>query len=270
MFQRVRQNADQGIHPGLSRPEGPGGDLRDPLLPGAGDRLRRDHRREARGPAVYDLDNSVTSRELTARFVKSGYFRHRRFSQRPHPAGCDDRPERGHRRAAHDHGFAADLRAGRTAQVQLILDGTDSNTAGIVLSYAGKIAEEYSRQVLVSRYQKIAGSGGPCRGRSTCGAGPGSTTTWTAALYVPGVIVIVVTLVTLPDQPGHRAGEGDRPMEQIHGHADYAGRVHSRQDRAFRPDRFSWTFSGGDDRHLLVRRPMRGSMALLFGGTALY
>ena len=43
-----------------------------------------------------------------------------------------------------NHGFADDLRAGRTAALQVILDGTDSNTAGIVLSYVNTITTQYS------------------------------------------------------------------------------------------------------------------------------
>ncbi len=44
-----------------------------------------------------------------------------------------------------NHGFAEDLNAGRTARLQILIDGTDSNTAAIVLSYAVKIATAYSR-----------------------------------------------------------------------------------------------------------------------------
>ena len=39
------------------------------------------------------------------------------------------------------------MRAGRTAQVQIIVDGIDSITAGMVLDYSAKIAEEFSQRV---------------------------------------------------------------------------------------------------------------------------
>ncbi|MGD0008451.1 MAG: hypothetical protein ABSE93_07910 [Terriglobia bacterium] len=40
--------------------------------------------------------------------------------------------------------FENDLRAGRTARLQLLVGGTDSNTAGIVLGYAARITEQFT------------------------------------------------------------------------------------------------------------------------------
>ena len=147
--------------------------------------------------AVYDLDNSVDSRDLTARFVKSGYFDVVAYVR--DPAEIDDLIDRGEATAVlhFDHGFAGELRAGRTAPLQFLVDGTDSNTAGIILSYASKIANEYSQQTLVTRYQRTLG-GVRMPGRIDL-----RTRAWfndnleSRNFYVPGVIVIVVTLVTL-------------------------------------------------------------------------
>jgi ABC-2 type transport system permease protein len=86
--------------------------------------------------ALEDRDRSAASRDLTAAFVNSTYF----DLVADLPAGADlDRvcqrriakailviPER----------FSDDLAAGRTAKVQLILDGSDANTATTVLGYA--------------------------------------------------------------------------------------------------------------------------------------
>ena len=57
-----------------------------------------------------------------------------------------------------DKGFQEDLAAGRTASVQLIVDGVDSTTAGVVLKYGGQIAARFSRQVMVSRMRRLAGA----------------------------------------------------------------------------------------------------------------
>ena len=54
-------------------------------------------------------------------------------------------------------GFGEDLRAGRTAALQMIVDGTDSNTAGIVLNYAGQIAGRFSEVVLHTRFVRATG-----------------------------------------------------------------------------------------------------------------
>ena len=50
--------------------------------------------------------------------------------------------------------FAEDLNAGRKARLQIIVDGTDSNTASIAASYAEKIATAYSEQILMERVDR--------------------------------------------------------------------------------------------------------------------
>jgi ABC-2 type transport system permease protein len=50
-----------------------------------------------------------------------------------------------------NHGFGRDLEGNKGAQIQLIVDGTDSNTGAIALSYASKIIQKYSNSVLQNR-----------------------------------------------------------------------------------------------------------------------
>ncbi|HMS84715.1 MAG TPA: ABC transporter permease [Nitrospira sp.] len=147
--------------------------------------------------AIFDLDNSRASRELTARFTGSGYFDVAAYVDREDQAR--DLVDHGTVKAVlqMNKGFGDDLRAGRTAAVQVIVDGTDSNTAGIVLNYAGQIAGRFSETVLQTRI--IRATGAP--------ATPARVTVETRAwfnenlesrnFYVPGVIVLIVTLVTL-------------------------------------------------------------------------
>jgi ABC-2 type transport system permease protein len=147
--------------------------------------------------AVYDLDNSVVSRELVSRFASNGYFKIVEH------VGTDERAQelldRGDAQIVlrMNQGFADDLRAGRTAQLQVLADGTDSNTAGIALNYSGRIVAEYSQSVLNGRALRLLG-----RVRQ-----PGQVRLQTRAwfnenlesrnFYLPGVIAILVTLVTL-------------------------------------------------------------------------
>lgn len=147
--------------------------------------------------AVYDLDNSVASRELVARFERSGYFDVVR-----HVTSGEELKrliDRGYIAAALqiNSGFADDLRLGRTAEVQLIIDGTDSNTAGVVLDYSGKIAMQLSQDVLITRFTRVRGA------FETPGRIELETRAWfnenlqSRNFYVPGVIAIVVMLITL-------------------------------------------------------------------------
>jgi ABC-2 type transport system permease protein len=147
--------------------------------------------------AVYDLDNSVASRELLARFEKSGYFDLIEYVDSE--ARLRELVDRGKVQAAvrMNRGFEDDLRAGRTAQMQLILDGTDSNTAGVVLNYSAKIAGQFSQKVLLTRFTRMKGPG------QESGRVEMETRAWfnenleSRNFYVPGVIAIIVMLITL-------------------------------------------------------------------------
>ena len=86
--------------------------------------------------AVQDLDRSQASRRLVSSFVNSTYF----DLVRALPAGADLERLTEKRQALGvlviPHGYARDLASGRTAQVQLVLDGTDALTAATALGYA--------------------------------------------------------------------------------------------------------------------------------------
>ena len=147
--------------------------------------------------AVFDLDNSQQSRELVARFVGSGYFD---VVARPDSdAGVRYLLDHGDVSAALrlNHGFAEDLSAGRTARLQVFIDGTDLNTAAIVASYAIKITTAYSERILVERVARAFGPAGKT------GTFELRTRAWfnenleSRNFYVPGVLVVVVTLATL-------------------------------------------------------------------------
>ncbi len=147
--------------------------------------------------AVYDLDNSQESRELVARFVRSGYFDITEYVGSDHRAR--ELVDRGAVKAVlrMDCGFARTLVAGRAAPVQLILDGTDSNTAAIVLSHAGRIAARYTEDL---RAKQVAASiGRPPR----LGGVRLESRAWfndnleSRNFYVPAVITNIVFIVTM-------------------------------------------------------------------------
>lgn len=147
--------------------------------------------------AIFDLDNSRASRELVARFTGSGYFDVVAYVDREEEAR--DLVDHGAAKAVlqMNNGFGDDLRAGRTAPVLIIVDGTDSNTAGIVLNYAGQIAGRFSETVLQTRIVRATGE------PTTPVRVMVETRAWfnenleSRNFYVPGVIVLIVTLVTL-------------------------------------------------------------------------
>jgi ABC-2 type transport system permease protein len=101
--------------------------------------------------AIYDLDHSVASRELVMRLEQSGYFDI--VARVGTVDAIRDLIDHSRVKAAVqiNRGFAAEIDGGRTAPVQIIVDGSDPNTARIVLSHAVKIAGRFSDQLLVER-----------------------------------------------------------------------------------------------------------------------
>jgi ABC-2 type transport system permease protein len=101
--------------------------------------------------AVRDLDQSVDSRELIARFGSSKYFHVVYFPQTR--KDVERLIEKGDITLSIEipSGFSRKLKKGDTATVQIILDGTESNTAMIAVGYASRILSDYSTQILVKR-----------------------------------------------------------------------------------------------------------------------
>jgi ABC-2 type transport system permease protein len=146
---------------------------------------------------VYDLDNTVSSRALVSRFVKSGYFDVVEYIS--NDARERELLDRGKvQTVLHvDRGFEGDLLAGRPAAVQMLVDGTDSNTAGIVLGYSSTVIQQFSQAMLADRIHRLRGSA-RVPGQVTL-----QTRTWfnenleSRTYFVPGVIALMITLLTL-------------------------------------------------------------------------
>jgi ABC-2 type transport system permease protein len=143
--------------------------------------------------AVFDRDNSGESRRLISHFSSSGYFS-------IVESGIDHQRTRylmdhGKVKAILEvnHGFGQEVSGGKTATVQMILDGTDSNTAGIILGYAGRIVGNFNRQILgETRGKAVLRESVELRSRGWFNENLESRN-----FYVPGVIALLVMLVTL-------------------------------------------------------------------------
>lgn len=146
---------------------------------------------------VCDLDNSASSRNIISDFAGSGYFEIIEYtdSQQQAPHLLDKAKAQVIIRL--NKGFHGNLIAGQKASIQIILDGTDSNTAGIALGYAARIIGTFSENILIERINKMQGSA-PLSG--TVALEPRA---WfnenleSRNFYVPGVIAIIVMLITL-------------------------------------------------------------------------
>ena len=98
---------------------------------------------------VHDQDRTQMSRELVARFSRSGYFDVVAFAGRPDDV--EQALDRGQAQVALvvPVNFARDLERGQTVGLQVIVDGSDSNIATIALSYVEAIVTRFSEQIAV-------------------------------------------------------------------------------------------------------------------------
>jgi len=101
--------------------------------------------------AFRDLDQSVDSRELIARFVSSKYFDTVAYPE--NPGEIETLIKKGKIALSIEipSGFSKKLKKGDTAVVQIIVDGTESNTAMIALGYVSRILSEYSTAAMIRR-----------------------------------------------------------------------------------------------------------------------
>src|SRR5271155_6153889 len=105
--------------------------------------------------AVLDNDHSQESREFLERFTASSRFQVRDVlqSESQIPSLLD------HRRVALvlqiQPGFAELLRKGQTAPVQVVLDGTDSNSALIAVGYINQIAARFTQDYQLQLADRI-------------------------------------------------------------------------------------------------------------------
>lgn len=140
---------------------------------------------------VVDHDRTAESRALQDAFTAGGYFR---------IVGRSDRPA--DMAAALDDGnaglglqipigFARDLAAGRGATVQVLVDGTSSNTATVAQGYAGRIVQEFGMRHAAGRGAELDG-GVDLRARAWFNA------ELTSRVYnVPAIIGVLLMMMAL-------------------------------------------------------------------------
>ena len=154
--------------------------------------------------AWMDSDRTSESRELRAAFEGSPHFE---VGATPgSDAEAQDLIDHGHVVAAVRvlPGFGRDVKRGNTSSVQILLDGTNSNTAAIVSNYATQIVLGYGARILAQQQNsKILA-------RAVPGAAPASPSGLSAAnrvwfnaalksrdYFVPGVVMNIIALVTV-------------------------------------------------------------------------
>ena len=143
---------------------------------------------------VYDRDGSQQSQDLLKRFQSNDYFRIVRVVN-DYPelvrAIDDGRAKMG---LVIPWDFSQRLRDGRPTQVQALVDGTDDNTANVLINYSQAVVQGYSSQVQLNWLQR--------RGmRAQAAPISVEARTWfnedleSSAFIIPGVLALVMSVI---------------------------------------------------------------------------
>jgi ABC-2 type transport system permease protein len=141
--------------------------------------------------AVVDHDRSFASRELVDALTASGYFRVVATSDRSASLGEALDAGRAVVGLEIPRGYEADLFAGRGPAVQLLVDGTNSNTATVAQGYAARIVQQLGARIA----EQGSGARGPgieLRARAWFNPSLESR-----VYNVPAVIGVIVLLMSL-------------------------------------------------------------------------
>ncbi len=109
--------------------------------------------------AILDFDRTPSSRELAEEFTSSGYFEIVEYAESQ--SDIQRILDRGRARVVIHipAGFEGDLQSGRTGQVQVIADGTDSNSTAIVFGYSNLIIGNYTQRKIAERIDSYGAAG---------------------------------------------------------------------------------------------------------------
>ncbi len=144
---------------------------------------------------VCDQDRTAESRAFVQSYTSSGYFIHGYSVETP--GEVDELVADGRATIALviPRGFAAALLARKTTAVQVVLDGTDANTASILLNYATQIVSTYSQKILLEQSTVM-------RSMTSARVLPEPRVWFNPDLkssnyMVPGVVALVLMIITM-------------------------------------------------------------------------
>jgi ABC-2 type transport system permease protein len=147
--------------------------------------------------AVRDLDQTVESREVVDLFRSSKYFKVVATPQTPEEIEKLIRKGDVVLSIEIPSGFSKKVKKGDTGTLQILVDGTESNTAMIALGYMGQILSDYSTTLILKRLNQAGivdfeEAGVDLQSRIWFNANLESR-----FFYVPGVIASIAFLVPI-------------------------------------------------------------------------
>lgn len=104
---------------------------------------------------IYDEAKSTESRELAEAFISSGYFDYVSVLRTSGEAATlldEGKIKCG---LIIPHSFSDDLLAGKPAEVQILVDGSDANSATTIVGYSQVITLQYSQKIVLKELSRI-------------------------------------------------------------------------------------------------------------------
>ena len=164
---------------------------------------------------AWDQAGTPLSRDFLARFTASRYFdfRGRVANYRELERAIDTRAAA--IAIVIPPGFTATVSAGREAPVQVMVDGSDSNTAALVLGYAQAVTATFNQQMALAQIQRTTGRAAapPLDLRARVWFNPDLES---KNFIIPGIIAVIMGLIAALLTSLTVAGEWERgTMEQL-------------------------------------------------------
>ncbi len=144
--------------------------------------------------AIYDQERSQVSEDFINQFRGTDYFRLVKFTQSYEELQRLVLERRVQAGLMLPFDFSFLFQTGKTAKGQIVVDGTDSNTANIVLGYIQAVSATYNQKLLMQRVM----AKGPGRGEMPVDS---QTRFWfnedleSRNYIVPGLIAVIMTVV---------------------------------------------------------------------------
>lgn len=136
---------------------------------------------------VVDYANSQTSRELVAAMTENDIFVIKNYLQSEAELGEQVRVGDITTGIVIPPDFDRQLKQGDTAEIQVLIDGVDANTAGIASGYLTQIVNQFSRGLNPDRLPRLVDP------EVIFLYNPGLNSSW---FFVPGVLGLVLTLTS--------------------------------------------------------------------------
>lgn len=140
---------------------------------------------------VVDRDMSEPSRQLVEVFQSSGYFQIRRDTGPGDPAEILD-SEQAKAVLIIEPRFARDVASGKGAQAQVLVDGADNSTVGVIMGYLSGIQQSAAKRFLAREGVTLPAP--PARLKTRFLFNPELNTQW---FIVPGLSVVVLAILSI-------------------------------------------------------------------------